>query len=158
MGKIDFMKKIVFMVFFTFLLDIFSKLFISGGLKVGESVEIIDDFLYLTYVKNTGVAFSFLEGNRFFIIIMSFLILGMILNYIFHHKLNALDSIGFGLVLGGAFGNLFDRMIYGYVIDFIDVYIFSYDYPVFNIADIGVVVGVIILCISSLKEEMRKKD
>ena len=95
---------------------------------------------------------------RVFIIIMCLIILGFIIYYIGNNKINLLDSIGFGLVIGGALGNLIDRVIYGYVIDFIDIYVFDYNYPIFNIADMGVVIGVIIILISSFMKERSVKN
>lgn len=146
-------KRIVRVSLTVLFIDIISKLLISHFMIVNESIDVINNFLYLTYVKNDGVAFSLLGGNRVFIIIMCLIILGFIIYYIGNNKINLLDSIGFGLVIGGALGNLIDRVIYGYVIDFIDAYIFGYNYPIFNVADMGVVIGVIIILISSFMKE-----
>ena len=148
------MKKIMIIVSLIVLfLDIISKLLVSHCLIVNESIKIINNFLYLTYVENDGVAFSLLGGSRILIIIMCLIILGFIVYYIRNNKISLLDSVGFGLVIGGAVGNLIDRVIYGYVIDFIDAYIFGYNYPIFNVADMGVVIGVIIILISSFMKE-----
>ena len=150
-------KRIIIVSLFVFILDVISKIVVSHLMSVQESIKIIDHFLYLTCVRNEGVAFSFLDGNRLFIIVMSLIVFCIIIYYLKHNEVTLLDSIGFGLVIGGALGNLIDRIIYGYVIDFIDVYIFGYDYPIFNIADIGVVIGVIIIFISSFMKD-RKSD
>ena len=151
-------KRIVRVSLTVLFIDIISKLLISHFMIVNESIDVINNFLYLTYVKNDGVAFSLLGGNRVFIIIMCLIILGFIIYYIGNNKINLLDSIGFGLVIGGALGNLIDRVIYGYVIDFIDIYLFDYNYPIFNIADMGVVIGVIIILISSFMKERSVKN
>ena len=151
-------KRIVRVSLTVLFIDIISKLLISHFMIVNESIDVINNFLYLTYVKNDGVAFSLLGGNRVFIIIMCLIILGFIIYYIGNNKINLLDSIGFGLVIGGALGNLIDRVIYGYVIDFIDIYVFDYNYPIFNIADMGVVIGVIIILISSFMKERSVKN
>lgn len=151
-------KKIIMLIsFLVFILDIISKMVVSHFLSFKESIKIIDNFLYLTYVRNEGVAFSFLDGSRLFIILMSLIVFIIIFYYLKRNEVNLLDGIGFGLVIGGAFGNFIDRVIYGYVIDFIDVYIFGYDYPIFNIADIGVVIGVMIIFISGFMKG-RKSD
>ena len=63
-----------------------------------------------------------------------------------------IEIIGYSLLLGGAIGNLIDRIVYGYVIDFLDFYIFKYDFPIFNVADIGIVVGIILLLVSMILE------
>ena len=145
-------KKLVFISVILLIIDIISKRIVSSFMEVKESIEIIDNIFYLTYARNEGVAFSFLEGNRVFIIIMSLVVIGIIIYYLRVNKINLGEEIGFGLVIGGALGNLIDRVMYGYVIDFIDIYIFGYDYPIFNIADIGVVIGVIVIIISSFKK------
>ena len=150
-------KRIIVISFIVLVLYIFSKVVVSHLMSVKESIKIIDHFLYLTYVRNEGVAFSFLDGSRLFIIVMSFIVFILIIYYLKCNEVNLLDSIGFGLVIGGALGNFIDRVIYGYVIDFIDVYIFGYDYPIFNIADIGVVIGVMIIFISSFMKD-RESD
>ena len=77
----------------------------------------------------------------------------MIIRYSYSFKKTKLNTYGFGLLLGGILGNLSDRLIFGYVKDFLDFIIFKYDFPVFNIADICIVIGVILLIISILKGE-----
>ena len=84
-------------------------------------------------------------------IFVSIIILGILFYYLKTRDISKLESVGYGLIVGGALGNLFDRVIYGYVIDFIDIYIFGYDYPIFNIADIAIVFGVIILIIDMIR-------
>ena len=77
----------------------------------------------------------------------------MIIRYSYFFKKTKLNTYGFGLLLGGILGNLSDRLIFGYVKDFLDFIIFKYDFPVFNIADICIVTGVALLIISILKGE-----
>lgn len=149
-------KKILIIGICLLVVDFISKMIISSLMSIDESIKVIKNFLYITYVRNEGVAFSFLEGSLIFIILMSFIAIFFIIYYISHKKISKLESVGFGLILGGAFGNLIDRVFYGYVIDFIDVYIFGYDYPIFNVADIGVVVGVFVIIINSFIEDRRK--
>ena len=129
-------------------LDIISKVIVINYLSLEKSLTIINNFLYLTYVRNTGVAWSILENNAFAALIISLVIIIGIINYVYKNKINnKLEKIAYALVLGGAVGNLIDRIIYGYVIDFIDVRLFNYNYPIFNLADIFIVVGVILLVI-----------
>ena len=117
-------------------------------MDVYDSVIIIKDFFYITYVRNTGAAWSIFSGETLGIVIVSLIIILGIIYYIFKNNPESkLEKLGYGMILGGAIGNLFDRIIYGYVIDFFDFYIFGYDYPIFNLADSFIFVGVIILII-----------
>ena len=77
----------------------------------------------------------------------------MIYHFIFRFKKNTRNSIAFGLVIGGMAGNLIDRVFFGYVRDFLDFYIFNYDFPVFNIADTAIVIGIILLIYAVIKGE-----
>ena len=130
------------------MLDLVSKIVVVNYLELGESVKLIDKFLYLTYVRNTGAAWSILANNTYIISLISLVIIIGLIWYIYNNKINSkCEKVGYALVLGGAIGNLVNRIIYGYVIDFIDVKIFNYDYPIFNLADIFIVVGVILLVI-----------
>ena len=130
------------------ILDIGSKYYISKNFIVYESKTIIKNFLDITYVKNTGAAFSILEDNTWMITIISLMIIMGVIYYIYKNKpSNNIENIGYGMVIGGALGNFIDRIIYGYVIDFIDINLFGWNYPVFNIADILIVVSVIIMVI-----------
>ena len=136
------------------LIDMLSKVLIKHFILLGIRIKIIKGFLYITYVKNTGAAFSIFRNNTLFLIILSIVIIGLLFYYLSKKTyLSKLENISYGLILGGAIGNLFDRIIYGYVIDFIDIYIFKFDYPVFNIADMAIVIGVIILIIDLFRGE-----
>lgn len=138
---------IIFTIVF-FIVDIVSKLVVSNLMDVYDSVIIIKDFFYITYVRNTGAAWSIFSGETLGIVIVSLMIILGIIYYIFKNNPESkLEKLGYGMILGGAIGNLFDRIIYGYVIDFFDFYIFGYDYPIFNLADSFIFVGVIILII-----------
>ncbi len=112
------------------------------------SIKLIKNFLYLTYARNTGMAFSLLTDKTLLIIFLNILIIGYIIYCVIRNKPSEkLSIVGYSLILSGAFSNLLDRIIYGYVIDFIDVYIFGYDYPIFNLADSFIVIGVVLLLI-----------
>lgn len=134
-------------------IDMLVKVIVKNTLLLGERNTIIEDIFYLTYVKNTGAAWSILENNTFLIVIITLVILFGLVYYVVKHNLDKYEVLGYGIILGGALGNLFDRLLYGYVVDFIDIIIFGYDYPVFNIADIAIVVGVIILFIGMFRGE-----
>lgn len=118
--------------------------------------NIINGFLRLNYIQNTGAAWSILEGKQYLLIGISIVMLILVYNMSFSYDNNRLNNITFGLLFGGIIGNLIDRVFYGIVRDFIDINIFGYDFPVFNIADMAIVFGVIILLIGTLKGELKK--
>ena len=94
-----------------------------------------------------------LEGNIFFIIILTFFIVWLIFRYINSRILNSFECFSYGLIVGGALGNLFDRIRLGYVIDFFDFNIIGYNFAIFNIADIAIVVGVFLIIVFSIRGE-----
>lgn len=119
------------------------------------NLTIISGFLNLNYSQNTGAAFSILEGKIPFLILISVIMLVMIYSMMFSYEENKLTNISFGLLFGGVFGNLIDRIFYGFVRDFISVKILTYNFPVFNIADSVIVIGVVLLIIATIKGEVK---
>lgn len=119
-----------------------------------KSYVIIDKVFSIKYVTNTGAAFSLFENNIFVLILISLIILVLAYNLSFSFKSNKINNITFGLLYGGILGNLIDRVFYGYVRDFISIFIF----PVFNIADMAIVCGIILLIITSIKGELNSKS
>lgn len=146
-------KKIYIISLIIFILDQISKSIISTYLKLNDSIEIIKDFFYIRYINNKGASWGILENNRFLLIFLSIIAIIIIIRYSYSFKKTKLNTYGFGLLLGGILGNLSDRIMFGYVKDFLDFIIFRYDFPVFNIADISIVVGVMLLIISIIKGE-----
>lgn len=127
--------------------------YMAISLKEGD-VIIFDKFMKLTYLENRGAAFGIFENKKIILMIITLLIIGFVIVYIFknYKSLVSFEKVIYGLLLGGALGNLIDRIFRGYVIDFISVRLpFNYDFPVFNVADIAVVVSCILLVIFSLK-------
>lgn len=132
------------------IIDIVSKLIVKKYLIVHKSIVIIKNFLNITYVKNTGAAWSIFDNNSLLVLIISGLVIGYIIYYLEKHKPSRkIEKIAYSFILAGALGNFINRLVYGYVIDFIDVKIFGYNYPIFNIADIFIVVGVLVLIIDT---------
>ena len=126
-------------------IDLVSKLIISR-INIESSISLIHNFLYITYVKNTGAAFSMFDDDSILVLVVSFLIIMGICLYIYKNKPKVLmEKVSYALILGGAIGNFVNRIICGYVIDFIDIRIFGYNYPIFNLADTFIVIGVILL-------------
>ncbi len=143
-------KLVIAIAAIVMILDQVSKYIIGVFIK-SKSLVLIKKVLYLTYVKNYGVAFNMLNNKRFVIILFSVILLALIYNYMKNFKNNKRNIIAFGLVYGGIVGNLVDRLFLGYVRDFIDFRIINY--PVFNIADSAIVIGIVLLIIAIFKKE-----
>ena len=136
--------------------DILSKNFIEGNASL-HSFEVIKNFFYITYVKNTGMAWSLLNNQTLLLTIISAVVVIFIVYYICTNKLNTMYKVIYGLILGGAIGNLYDRIMFQYVRDFLDFYIFGYNFPVFNIADSALTIGIFLLLIQFIREEKHDK-
>jgi len=135
-------------------LDQLSKWWIRALFELYEAIPVFPG-LQIIYVRNLGAAFSFLSSaggwQRWFFIVLS--VLASIAIVIWISRLptqRRLEALGLSLVLGGAIGNLVDRVLLGYVVDFIDVYYQSWHWPVFNVADSAITVGVAIMIIDIL--------
>ena len=146
-------KKIYITSLIIFIIDQLSKAIISTYINLNESIIIIKNFFNLTYINNTGASWGMLKDSRIFLIIISIIAIFIILRYMQSFKKCTRNLLGFGFLLGGILGNLADRILFGYVKDFLDFYIFNYNFPIFNIADIFIVIGVLLLIISILKGE-----
>ena len=146
-------KKVLIISSIMVLIDQISKILISNYLKVGSSIKIIKDFFYIKYINNKGASWGILENQRLFLIVVSVLSIIIIISYMKNSKNTKLNIVTYALLLGGIIGNLIDRILFGYVKDFLDFYIFSYDFPVFNIADMFIVIGVLLMIISCIRGE-----
>ena len=141
-------KLFIFSIIFL-LIDQISKGLVNLYMNVNESIKLFN-LLSITYVHNTGAAFSMLEGARWLFIILGIIALNLIFIFFIKDKeLNNFEIITYSLLLSGIMGNLIDRFLYGYVIDFIDVNIFNF--AIFNLADSFMVIGVILLMIGMIK-------
>jgi len=113
-----------------------------------QNIKIIPNFFDLTYVENTGGAWGILDNNKVVLIGVSIITILIINKYINSEVvISKLLAVSYGFLLGGIFGNLFDRIFRGYVIDFLNFTIFGYDFPVFNVADSLIVIGIILMFI-----------
>jgi len=132
-------------------LDQITKIYIDTHMTLYESISVVQGFFNITYVRNPGAAFGVLSDaspfmRALFLIGVSVFASGLIVYYIVKmHAKDVLLTYGMSLILGGAMGNLIDRIRLGEVIDFLDVYISSYHWPAFNVADSAVSVGAVIL-------------
>lgn len=120
-----------------------------------SSVNIINNFFYINYYQNTGAAWSILEGRQTLLIVVSLLACVLVYSMMFSFEDDKLNNTAFGLLFGGILGNLFDRILFGYVRDFIDFRIWGYNFPIFNIADMAIVIGVGLIIISTIKGEFK---
>ncbi|SMP03047.1 signal peptidase II [Desulfurobacterium pacificum] len=150
------MKKLFFLIaFLVFVLDRITKLLAVKFLV--KSVSIIPGFFSLTLAENRGAAFSiFSSGNQivrfFFLIILPVAVIGWIVFYVLKREnLSLLEVVSLSLITGGALGNLFDRVLNGRVVDFIDFHIGVYHYPTFNVADVAVFLGCLLLLYKYMK-------
>ena len=151
-------QKIYSIASIVIMVDLILKFIVSSKLVENDIIKVIPNFFSIYYLKNTGAAFSILQDSAAFLVILSALILLVLNNYIDKEKeLNKISEISLGMVIGGIFGNMIDRIINHYVTDFISFRIFNYNFPVFNIADIGITVGVFLLLINVLKDCRKEK-
>lgn len=146
----------VIIIFLGLLLDRLSKIWALNSLKENDGIVLIKDFFKLEYLENRGAAFGIMQNKLIFLSLFTFLIIcGMIYYLIKYRPKSIFQRISFAFIISGAIGNLFDRVFYKYVVDFILVhYKDIYYFPTFNVADMLVVVGTIVLAISIVKEEI----
>ena len=146
------------------LLDFITKAYISSTMFLHESFVVIGGFLNITHVRNPGAAFSFLADAppvfRFvFFVTVTVLAIILVLTYITRSKIEEpFMTFALSLILSGAVGNLIDRVRFGEVIDFIDVYIGSHHWPAFNVADSAISVGAVILLLEMFRGTKRQND
>ena len=132
---------------FVFLLDRGLKSLVEGSMRLGESIELIPGLLSLTYIENDGGAFGILGGNHLLLLTGSAVAVSVVLWMLVSGPGSKLNTLGCGLILGGAAGNLLDRLIKGEVTDYVH---FSFWY-IFNAADAAITVGVALLLVSVLR-------
>ena len=134
------MKKITRNSIILILIDQLIKILVVNNIY--QDIEIVNNFFSLTYVKNIGAAFSVLEGNRILFVIVALAALYLIYRlFIKNKKLTKLNIITYSLLIGGIIGNLIDRIIYGYVVDYFEFILFNHNMPIFNLADVCIVFG-----------------
>ncbi len=146
------LKRILIIGFIILLIDQVFKALIMSFLNLGESISLIPNFFSITLLFNTGGAFSLFSGNTIFLIVLSFIVIYILYKYFVKDKvINKKNIILYGILFGGICGNLIDRIFRGYVIDYIDFNIFGFNYPVFNFADICIVVSIFMIFIVMYK-------
>jgi len=156
------MLKWLWLSLIALVLDQWTKIAVDGSMRLYESIAIIPGF-NLTYVHNTGAAFSFLSEaggwQRWFFAAMALIISVVLTVWLYRLKSHeTLLAVALSLVLGGAIGNLIDRLAYGYVIDFLDVYYQSWHWPAFNIADMAISAGVFLMLLENFGIGVNKPE
>lgn len=146
-------KKSLIIGLFILIIDQLIKIIIDQTFYIGKIISIIPNFFYVTKVYNTGAAWSMFEGYRFILIGISLIALAFLVFYEKEFKNNFRNIIAFSLIYGGLLGNLVDRLIYGYVIDYFKILLGSYDFPIFNLADMAIVSGFILLIYAIIRGE-----
>ena len=134
-------------------LDQYSKVLVDSALELHRPIELLPS-LAIRKIYNSGAAFSFLSDasgwQRWFFIALALLVVVVLITWLYRLPRNQVRmALALSLVLGGAVGNLIDRVFYGYVIDFIDVYYASWHWPTFNIADSAITIGAALLLLDA---------
>lgn len=139
-------------------LDQLSKWVIVKSMDIGESIEVIHNFFYITSHRNQGAAFGILQGQMWFFYIITVIVIVAIVYYMEKEgKYHRLFGTALGLILGGAIGNFIDRVFRGEVVDFVDTIYFGYNFAIFNVADAALSIGVVLIIIHVILDERKKK-
>tara|TARA_B100000073_G_scaffold268216_1_gene227820 strand:- start:87 stop:563 length:477 start_codon:yes stop_codon:yes gene_type:complete len=141
-------------------LDQWSKWAIKTSFNLYQSKPVIQDLLHFTYVTNDGMAFGLsFPGGKHVLLIMTILLTGFIVGFLWKEKNgHPLIKYGLALILSGAIGNLIDRLLYGKVVDFLDLMIGNFHWYIFNIADSSVTIGMILFIFHSIYIEQKKPN
>ena len=142
------------------ILDQWSKWAIKTSFQLYESKPVIQDIFHFTYVTNDGMAFGLsFPGGKHILLVMTILLTGFIVGFLWKEKDgHPLAKYGLALILSGAIGNLIDRLLYGKVVDFLDVMVGNFHWYIFNVADSAVTVGMVLFIIHSFLIEESSED
>ncbi len=145
----------ILIIVFVNIVDRLTKMWATNNLMNGNDVVIFKNIFSLSYLENKGAAWGIFEGKVNFLLIMTVIIVIGIIFYLLKYKPKSkVMRTGLSLIIGGAMGNMYDRGIYKHVVDFIYFhYKDTYSFPTFNIADMSVVVGTLLLVLSLLRDD-----
>lgn len=136
------------------MIDQLVKLLVRSKISLMDEITVIPNFFSLYHIENTGAAFSLFSGATIILIVLSVLVLAFLHFYVLSDEvMTKWKKVGLGIVIGGIIGNLIDRILYGAVVDYLAFSFFGYSFPVFNIADIGITVGFLILVIDIFRSD-----
>ena len=152
--------RFLWLTLFLIVLDQFTKQWVIRVFDLYESIEVMP-YLNLTYVRNMGAAFSFLSDQggwqRWLFTFLAIAVSIVLLIWLRRNPVGLWrQNLAFALILAGAIGNVIDRMIYGYVIDFIDVYVNDWHWPAFNVADMAITLGAILMLLEAFFEQRQE--
>lgn len=141
----------------TLVIDQLTKFLVVNYMTIGQSISVIDNFLYITSHRNEGAAWGILQGKMIFFYVVTLVVIGLVILWIrkLDIKKEKLLVIALSFILGGALGNFIDRVMYQHVVDFINTYIFGYDFPIFNIADSALCIGVFLMAVDAILDIKR---
>lgn len=148
---------IIAIVAITIGVDQLTKYLVVTKMTLGQSIPLIDNFLYITSHRNEGAAWGILQGKMMFFYLITLVVVGVVIVWLtrLDFKKDKLLVIALALILGGALGNFIDRVFYQHVVDFIDTYIFGYDFPIFNVADSALCIGVVLMALDAILDMKR---
>jgi len=139
-------------------IDQLTKWLVATNMKIGESITIIPNILYITSHRNRGAAWGILQGQLWlFYLITVVVVIGLVIYIQRLPREERLFGVALGLMLGGAIGNFIDRLVRKEVVDFIHTYIFTYDFPIFNIADSALSIGVALVFLQTFVMGAKEK-
>ena len=151
------LKNICFFSLIFIIVDQIIKIVLSNNLVINQNVILIKNFFSITLVHNSGAAFSILAGSRYLLIFIAIMAIVGLFFYI--KKLDVISDIDvfiYSLLVGGIIGNLIDRIVYGYVIDYLSINFGKYYFPIFNFADICIVVSILLMLFQTIKGDLWK--
>lgn len=151
-------KKSLIFALVVLIIDQIVKIIVDNVLAFNDLKPIIPNFFYLTKVYNDGAAWSLLSGSTVILIVIAIIALLFLLYYQKSFQSNKRNILAFALIYGGLVGNLLDRLVYGYVIDYFKLLLGSYNFPVFNLADMAIVLGVVLIIYAVIKGEDKNED
>lgn len=151
-------KKIIVFTIILILIDQITKLLIIGNIDLNTGITLIPSFFSIVYVQNTGAAWGMFSSGTMILALLSIFFLAFFVKYIIDRKdMDNFEVVIYSLLIGGIIGNLIDRLVRRYVVDFISFEIFSYNFPIFNVADCFIVISIILLLFKLYILDKKKK-
>lgn len=136
-----------------YLIDLFVKVILTRTGVVFYKIPVIKDFFNITYTRNYGAGFGIMQNQTAILVIIAIVVVIAIFKICLPQINNKLKIWGYGLLLGGIFGNLIERIVHGFVTDYFQFVFFKYSFPIFNLADAFICIGVIIIIIEAIRSE-----
>lgn len=139
-------------------IDQYSKMLVTSYMDLNDSINVINGFFKITYVRNYGAGFSIMQNETTIFYIITPICLILFIYFLNKAKpKDYLTKAALLLMIGGTIGNFIDRIVTTYVVDFLDFIFFGWDFPIFNLADSFLTIGVVLLIIATIKEERNAK-